>query len=398
MNCLSIIPARGGSKGIPRKNIHALAGRPLISWTIEAANRAKLVDRVIVSTDDPEIAAASKEHGAEVIWRPEQISGDLASSESALLHTLDVLERKEGYKPDITVFLQCTSPLTLAEDIDGTVKVLLDENADSALAVTPFHYFLWKRDTNVGATGINHDKRLRLLRQQSEDQFLEVGAVYAMKTQEFREVKHRFFGNTALYVMPPERVLEIDEPIDLEIAEILLRKREQSRKLELIPDDPAALIMDFDGVFTDNSVFVFQDGKEAVRCDRSDGWGMMLLREVGLPLLILSTEKNPVVQARANKLGIPCLQGVQDKYATLISWCGERNIPLSRVVYLGNDMNDIQCLRAVGCPTVVNNAHPDTFKVARLILNSRGGEGALRELSDLIIIKLKKREQYESID
>ncbi|HEY9766444.1 MAG TPA: acylneuraminate cytidylyltransferase family protein, partial [Chroococcales cyanobacterium] len=121
MAVLAVIPARGGSKGIPRKNVRLLAGKPLIAHAIEAARGSRSIDRVVVSTDDTEIGRVAERFGAEVVWRPTEISGDTASSEAALLFTLDFLESKEGYRPDILVFLQCTAPLTLAEDIDDTV-------------------------------------------------------------------------------------------------------------------------------------------------------------------------------------------------------------------------------------------------------------------------------------
>jgi CMP-N-acetylneuraminic acid synthetase len=223
----AIIPARGGSKGIPRKNVRILAGKPLIAHTIERALQARLVDRVLISTDDDEIAAISEQYGAEVIWRPGDISGDTASSESALLHAIEYLQETEGYRPALVVFMQCTSPLTLPEDIDGTVRTLMEENADSALAVTPFHFFLWRRDKGGDAVGINHDKQVRPLRQEREPQFLETGAVYVMRTQGFKSAKHRFFGKTAMYVMPPERCLEVDEPVDFRIAEALMREYQE---------------------------------------------------------------------------------------------------------------------------------------------------------------------------
>jgi N-acylneuraminate cytidylyltransferase len=231
MKILTIIPARGGSKGIPRKNLQPLAGKPLLAYSIESALQTPSVTRVVVSTDDPEIASVAREYSAEVIQRPAEISGDTASSESALLHALDYLRQKEGYEPDLVVFLQCTSPLTSPEDIEGTIRALLDESADSALAVTPFHYFLWRRIEGGDAVGINHDKRYRPLRQEREPEFLETGAVYVLRTQGFRAARHRFFGKTALYVMPPERCLEIDEPVDLLVAEVLLHARQEKRKL-----------------------------------------------------------------------------------------------------------------------------------------------------------------------
>jgi len=390
MKVLAVIPARGGSKGIPQKNICLLAGKPLIAYSIEQAQQAQMVDRVVVSTDDPEIGAVAEQYGAEVVWRPKEISGDQASSELALLHALDELQRTEAYEPDLVTFLQCTSPLTLVEDIDGTVKRLLDKGADSALAVTPFHYFLWCEDESVAAIGINHDKQTRLLRQERESQFLETGAVYVMRVRGFKAAKHRFFGKTVMYVMPAERSLEIDEPIDFRIAEVLMREHQERQKLALLPDAIGAVVLDFDGVFTDNRVIVFQDGQEAVVCSRSDGWGLAHLKQLKIPVVVISSEENPVVGARCRKLCIPYMQGIQGKLNALHAWARDEQIDLSQIIYLGNDINDLECLKHVGCGVVVNDAYLEVQAAAQITLTSKGGCGAIRELVGLIEEKLKE--------
>jgi N-acylneuraminate cytidylyltransferase len=382
---LTIIPARGGSKGIPRKNVLPVAGKPLLAWNIEAARAARRVDRVVVSTDDPEIAAVARRFGAEVVDRPAELSGDKASSEAALLHTLEHLEAAEGYRPDLVAFLQCTSPLTAPEDIDGTIEALERERADTALAVVPFHYFLWRPDGSGDGVGINHDKRVRPMRQDREAQYLESGALYVMKAAGFREARHRFFGKTALHEMPAERRWEIDDPVDLEIAEVLLRARDRASRAALLPARIGAVVFDFDGVFTDNRVWVQQDGREAVACSRGDGMGLDLLRQAGFPLLVISKEVNPVVSARCNKLKIECLQGVDDKRSALLGWTASRGIALADVIYLGNDINDLPCLELAGCPAVVADAHPEARRAARLLLESPGGFGAVRELADLVL-------------
>jgi CMP-N-acetylneuraminic acid synthetase len=223
---LGIIPARGGSKGIPGKNLRPLAGRPLIAHTIAGARASRTIGRVVVSTDDEAIARVAREHGAEVVMRPAELSGDTASSEAALLHVLDHLRKTEGYVPRITVFLQCTSPLATVEDIDGTIDALEREGADSALAVAPFHHFLWKAGPGGEAVALQHDPRVRPMRQQREAEFRETGAVYALRTEGFLAARHRFFGRTVFHVMPLERSLEIDEPEDLRIAEMILTARD----------------------------------------------------------------------------------------------------------------------------------------------------------------------------
>ena len=224
---IAIIPARGGSKGIPLKNIREVNGIPLIGHTIIAALAAETVDRVIVSTDSGAIAEVAEEFGAEVVKRPDAISGDFSSSEEALIHVLMTLAEKENSLPGKVVFLQCTSPLTLAEDIDGTVRKCEDERDDTALSVSPFHYYVWTEDENGEGQGVNHDKRTRLMRQERENQYLENGAIYVMDTERFLKEKFRFFGKTVLYTMPEARCFEIDEPVDLVIVEEMLKWRDR---------------------------------------------------------------------------------------------------------------------------------------------------------------------------
>jgi CMP-N-acetylneuraminic acid synthetase len=228
MKCVAIIPARGGSKGIPQKNLQLLAGKPLVAHSIINALGTASINRVFVSTDDPKIARVSQEYGADIIWRPAEISSDSATSESALLHALDFLQENEGYQPDLLVFLQCTSPLTLAEDIEGTIQALIQNQADSALSVSPFHYFLWGYDKDGDVMAINHNKYVRPRRQDRDPQYVETGAVYVMQVSGFLKARHRFFGKIAMYEMPLERRLEIDEPVDLQIAEVLMKHQSQN--------------------------------------------------------------------------------------------------------------------------------------------------------------------------
>lgn len=221
MSIYAIIPARGGSKGLPGKNICMLNGKPLLAWTIEAANAAEYVDKVFVSTDSGKIGREAEKLGAIVIPRPENISGDQASSESALIHALQYMQENGLHLPEILVFLQCTAPLMSSEDIDGTIKALNNGHFDSALAVAPFYHFLWK-NSQLGAEGINHDGKNRCRRQDLSPQYLEAGSVYAMRVDSFLKEKSRFCGRTALYVISDHhRCLEIDDYADLHNAEAM---------------------------------------------------------------------------------------------------------------------------------------------------------------------------------
>lgn len=383
---LAIIPARGGSKGIPQKNIKPVAGKPLLAWNIIAAKESKYISRIVVSTDDKNIAEVAKQYGAEVIKRPDELSSDTATSESALIHSLNYLKETENYFPDLLVFLQCTSPLTQPQDIDNCIETLLNNDADSATTVTDFHYFIWKKDSKGLAEGINHDKNFRPRRQDREPQYLETGAVYVMRTSGFLEYKHRFFGKTVLSEMPAERVLEIDDPVDLEIAEIRLRKLINDNNKLKLPQSIKAVVFDFDGVMTDNKVFVTENGMESVRCDRADGMGINLLNKAGIKSAVMSTETNPVVTARCKKLNIECFQSLgHTKEETLKNWAVKNQLKLSEIVFVGNDVNDIQCLKIAGCAVVPADAHPRVIPYADIILNNKGGYGAVRELCDLIL-------------
>ena len=140
---------------------------------------------------------------------------------------------------------------------------------------------------------------------------------------------------------------------------------------------------DFDGVFTDNMVFVFQDGREAVRCCRGDGLGLKKLARRKIATVIISTETNPVVSARSLKIGLRAIQGCEDKVQALESVARELDLPLSQVAFVGNDINDLPCLQEVGLPIVVGDAHPDVIPYARYRTRALGGHGAVREVCDL---------------
>lgn len=142
------------------------------------------------------------------------------------------------------------------------------------------------------------------------------------------------------------------------------------------------IVFDFDGVLTDNRVLVFADGNEAVFCNRSDGLGFDAFRAAGVPAVILSTERNAVVAARAAKLQVPALHGISDKSAVLIEYCQTNSIELGQVMFVGNDVNDLKLMRQVGWPAAVADAHPAVLRCARVVLQRRGGEGAAREIAE----------------
>jgi len=166
-----------------------------------------------------------------------------------------------------------------------------------------------------------------------------------------------------------------------------------SRSLAEVIRTVRLVAFDFDGVFTDNGVYVFEDGSEAVRCFRGDGIGLGKLKEVGIEAIIISTEINPVVAARSRKLGIRCVQGCENKRAALDMVIQEMGLSLTQVAFVGNDINDLTCLTRVSLPIVVQDAHPDVISYARYRARARGGHGAVREICDLFERVLTLQEQ-----
>ena len=223
---LAIIPARGGSKGLKRKNILDFIGKPLIAHTIEQAQNSKYVSRVIVSTEDEEIAMISKKYGAEIpFMRPNRLADDSSSTNEVIEYTLKELEMKEGYRPDLICLLQCTSPLRTSEDIDNTIDKLFNTSSDSAVSIT-------EAKSNPYWTNILVDDKLeyfikegkRIKRRQDLPEIYELnGAVYVVKTDVFLKEKTLETKNITGYVMKAENSIDIDNIIDLKTAEIMYK-------------------------------------------------------------------------------------------------------------------------------------------------------------------------------
>lgn len=381
---VAVIPARGGSKGVPRKNLRRVGGIPLIARAIATARAADQVDRVVVSTDDPQIAAVAREWGAEVVTRPAELSGDTASSESAVEHALDELARF-GIAVGIVILVQATSPFIDPADLDAAVERVRAAESDVVFSAVESWGFLWRTAPGAtGAVGINHDHRRRPRRQEREPEFLETGAFYVMDAAGFREARHRFFGSIGVALVPEAHAIEIDTDEQLALASAIAPFVGGLASIEA-SIDVDAVVTDFDGVHTDDTVIVGQNGEEFVSVSRSDGMGIGRLRAAGVPVLVLSTETNPVVSARARKLGVEVAQGSADKAATLTAWARDRDIPLDRIAYLGNDVNDLGCLELVGWPVAVPDAHPQVLAAARLVLVASGGAGAVRELAEAVL-------------
>ena len=223
---LALIPARGGSKGIPRKNIRMVGNKPLMVWTIESAFESDLISRTIVSTEDREIADIAQQYGAEVpCYRPDNLAEDTSDTLDAVLYTLDFLEQNEGYNPDYVVLLQPTSPLRRSDDIDAAIRFTIDRHADSVVSICEAkpHPLLSKTLTKNGTLmdyipGASDYSR----RQDFPVAYSLNGALYINRISSLRKDRKFVLPNTYGFIMPEERSLDIDSLFDLFIADLIL--------------------------------------------------------------------------------------------------------------------------------------------------------------------------------
>lgn len=214
---VAVIPARGGSKGITLKNLREVAGISLVGRAIQAGVRAWNIDSVVVSTDHPGIAEQARRFGAVVVERPEELAGDSATSESAVVHALDSLDAD----PEVVVFMQCTSPFIDVTALERAVDRVLDDEADSVFSATSDHHFLWTRTPEGVIEPVGHPKYHRPRRQDRPPQFMETGAFYVMRTTGFRRANFRFFDRIDVAEVPAITHTEIDDEFDLELCQLL---------------------------------------------------------------------------------------------------------------------------------------------------------------------------------
>jgi len=404
---LALIPARGGSKGIPRKNIRDFAGAPLIAYSIAAGLQAQHVTRVIVSTDDEEIAEVARQWGAETPFlRPAEFAQDDTTDLPVFQQALAWLAENENYHPDFVVQLRPTSPVRPIGLIDEAIELMLtNSQADCVRGIVPSGqnpFKMWQIDPDSHQlTPLlslpNLKEPYNAPRQELPKTFWQTGHVDVIRASTILE-KGSLTGDVILPVLiDPRYTVDIDTPADMAryarlMQDLELEPVDPLNNRRQFPAHPKLLVMDFDGVFTDDTVITDQDGRESVICSRSDGMGLDLLRQNDkVQALILSREENPVVSARARKLKLEVYQGVQDKAQAIQQLIKERNLTQAEVIYVGNDLNDLPVLPYVGYFACPQDAHTDVLRRADLVLSKTGGRGAIRELVEIIL-----RSEHES--
>jgi N-acylneuraminate cytidylyltransferase len=218
---IAIIPARGGSKGIPKKNIIDFCGKPLLAWSIEHAKNSARVNAVYVSTDDKEITQVSQKYGVEVIRRPKEISGDFSPAEEALKHVIDEIYKKNPEKIDYVVFLQATSPLRETKDIDNAIEKIISSGADSLFSGAEIgDFYIWRKNENQ-LESLNYDYKNRKRRQDFGEQFVENGSIYIFKPEVLFKYNNRLGGKIVISEMESWKSFEIDDLEDLDFCQKL---------------------------------------------------------------------------------------------------------------------------------------------------------------------------------
>jgi len=405
---LAIIPARGGSKGIPRKNIRSFAGWPLIAWSIAAGRQAKTVTRVLVSTDDEEIAAVARQFGAETPFlRPAEFAQDNSTDLPLFEHALKWLAEHEKYKPEVVVQLRPTSPIRPRDCVDNAVKILLSHpDADSVRGVVPAGqnpHKMW-RLTNENSPMKNLldvpgiDEPYNAPRQILPPIYWQTGHIDAIRAA---TILNGSMSGRVIYplIIDSRYTVDIDNLQDWARYEHVVATSglemvmPDGRARRAMPEKIELLICDFDGVITDNRVWTDQDGRETTAAYRSDSIRVRELRERGIETLIISSEPNTVVAARAQKMGVEAIHGVglQDKGRVMRDVLKQRNIKAENVIYIGNDLNDLPCFEVAGWAVAVADAYPEVIRAADFVLSKPGGHGALRELTDLILNKIQEK-------
>ncbi len=372
---VALIPLRGGSKRIPQKNIKPMCGRPLAYWVCLAASRSRHISRTYASTDCPEIAATVEEFGlgVKVLMRPPHLSEDETPTEAVML---DLMERVENF--DILATIQATSPLTSERELDSAIALMLEGNLDSVVTGTAMKRFVWTPD----GTPLNYDFRKRPFMQNFAGSVIENGAFYLTRRELLVRDRCRLGGRVGVYTMPEWQYTELDDLDDWPVVEKVLSKHqrwvpEQLRRVKVI-------FSDFDGVWTDNTVFVDDSGRESVRFSKDDSLGLSVFREQhNIPVVVVSKERNPVVTVRCNKLCLPVLQAIDDKPSAIVSRLAEMDMDWDDVCYVGNDINDIPCMKLAALSVCPSDAAPEVLPVVDIVLSRPGGGGAIRELFEI---------------
>ena len=381
MTNIAFIPARGGSKSIPLKNIKTINGNPLIYWSLYPLQESKSIERIVVATDRKEIEDEVLSFGfdkVEIFHRFSENAQDHSSTEDVILEYFETANLSDE---DLFFLVQATNPFIQKIDIDNALEQFKSGHYDSLLTCARTKRFYWNED----GSPINYDYKNRPRRQDFQGTLIENGAFYISSVKSIRQSKNRLSGKIGIYQMPEHTMLEIDEPEDWVLAELLIQK-----ELLITSKSPLPIklfLSDIDGVLTDAGMYYTELGDEMKKFSTYDGIGFKLLQNKGIKTGVVTAEDRDLNRRRVQKLNLDYdFHGIENKLEIVTQLCSELSIELSNVAYIGDDINDFELLNAVGLAACPKNARPEIKAINGItVINENGGNGAVREFSELII-------------
>ena len=385
MKTIAFIPVRGGSKSIPLKNIKPFCGKPLVCWNIEALETCPKVDQVVVATDSDEIwTTVEKQNYKKTILyrRSAENACDTASTESVMLEYIHDAKLAEE---NIFMLVQATSPLTETIHFSEALQMYSKGEYDSILTCVRNFRFFWNED----GTSMNYDYMNRTRRQNFSGMLMENGAFYINTVKNILDNGNRLGGKIGIYEMPEYTATEIDEPDDWIILENLMRKYVLAHQIES-KITIKLLLSDIDGTLTDGGMYYSENGDEQKRFNTRDGMGMGMLREKGIKVGIITSEDRQLNQRRADKLKLDFFyQGKKNggKLAVAREICQKMGISMQEVAYIGDDVNCIELLSAVGMAACPADADSRVKAIPGIhVMTKKGGEGCVREFCEMLML------------
>lgn len=379
---IAFIPARGGSKSIPHKNIKEFCGKPLIYWVIDSLRQLEFISEIVVATDNQLIIDTVSSFNISqlsVYKRDPANATDTASTESVIL---EYINNCNIDKSNILLLVQATSPFTQPNHFKEAYQKYINTNSDSLLSCVRIKRFLWKEKGGP----LNYDFSDRPRRQDFQGTLMENGAFYINTVNNILKTKNRLSGKIIFYEMPEFTGIEIDEEDDWMIAEKLMNKYIIKKKFS---NSIKLFITDVDGVLTDAGMYYGVNGEELKKFNTHDGMAFQILRDNNIKTGIITSEVTKIVEKRAKKLNVDHLyQGKRydGKLEIAKEICKKEGITLEEVAYIGDDINCYQLLSNVGIAACPANAYKTIKQIPSIhVLQKDGGKGVVREFVDLIL-------------
>jgi len=378
MSIIAFIPARGGSKSIPKKNIKIFCGKPLIFWNLQELQTSN-VDEIIIATDSDEIKSVVNSFNfskVKVYDRSNENAQDTSSTESVMLEYISNAKLSDE---DVFMLVQATSPFTQTSHFNEGLELF--KQYDSILTCCESKRFSWRN-----GKALNYDINKRPRRQDFQGTLIENGAFYISSIADIKSTKNRISGDIGIYQMPEYTYTEIDEVEDWIVAELLMKRfvlKNQTKDFSKIK----LFLSDVDGVLTDAGMYYTESGDEFKKFCTYDGMGFQLLQKTGIKVGILTTEDRDLNRRRAKKLGLDFdFHGAKDKLQIVKDLCDKENITLNEVAYIGDDVNCFSLLLNVGIAACPNNAVAKIKSIPNIMqLKKNGGDGVVREFVELFL-------------